>query len=311
MPGPSNARKKKKAQNKKDKHAKLHTSTGESASNDSSFEADRHPHTSADVFPDFSRLHVLSPSPDSLYSQEPLPLPDARHEDTEESEESDSLALETYDATFALLQQPIIYDPGNGPRVQDVRAFLSSPFSQPACSTEPLCAEFAQPEVLQMLLTVLPEETALFLWYNKSRRIGRVCPSCRRLYNLGDTLPDAVQDTHGDPDAQVEKPPSPLLYREQHISGLCSPLCFILAAFNCPGAIRAAWGRMAEELDDATWAQLNSVGASAGAHSDHGLGMLLRMTRLHDLGLAQLCTPEIEAEESDAQQWYPSVAVAA
>jgi hypothetical protein len=54
-----------------------------------------------------------------------------------------------------------IHDPGNGPRVRDTRAFLSSYFAQPPSLDEPLCAEFAQEEVLQMLMTVLPEETAL------------------------------------------------------------------------------------------------------------------------------------------------------
>jgi hypothetical protein len=54
-----------------------------------------------------------------------------------------------------------IHDPGNGPRVRDTRTFLSSFFAQPPAMDDPLCAEFAQEEVLQMLMTVLPEETAL------------------------------------------------------------------------------------------------------------------------------------------------------
>jgi hypothetical protein len=37
----------------------------------------------------------------------------------------------------------------------------SSYFSQPPALEDPLCAEFAQDEVLQMFCTVLPEETAL------------------------------------------------------------------------------------------------------------------------------------------------------
>src|SRR3984957_14648698 len=54
-----------------------------------------------------------------------------------------------------------IYDPGNGPRVRDTRAFLSYYFAHPPSLDDPLCAEFAQEEVLQMLMTVLPQETAL------------------------------------------------------------------------------------------------------------------------------------------------------
>ena len=60
-----------------------------------------------------------------------------------------------------LLQKPYIHDPGNGPRVRDARAFLDSYFAQPPALDDPLCAEFAQEEVLQMLCTILAEETAL------------------------------------------------------------------------------------------------------------------------------------------------------
>jgi hypothetical protein len=73
-----------------------------------------------------------------------------------------------------------------------------------------------------------------------------------------------------------------------------SPLCFIVASYNFPGAIRSTWGRMAEELDDATWTLLNGEGVG---QPDLGLSMLLKMTRLHDLGLAQLCLPELNIDE--------------
>jgi hypothetical protein len=60
-----------------------------------------------------------------------------------------------------LLQKPYIHDPGNGPRVRDARTFLDSYFAQPPALDDPLCAEFAQEEVFQMLCTILPEEAAL------------------------------------------------------------------------------------------------------------------------------------------------------
>lgn len=216
---------------------------------------------------------------------------------------------------------PNIYDPGNGPRVRDTRTFLSSFFAHPPALDDPLCAEFAQEEILQMLCTALPEETAIvrlsargdsrtptfiqILWYNKSRTIGRVCPCCRRLYSLGDVLPDLVQDTpKSSPETQ-----SPYLAREQEISGLCtrspsyatiiddslvgSPLCFIMASFNHPGAIKTTWGRVAEEVDDYTWELLNSPGSGAG---DQGLSLLVKMARLPDLGLGQLCMPDVDFE---------------
>ena len=72
-----------------------------------------------------------------------------------------------------------------------------------------------------------------------------------------------------------------------------SPVCFILASYNYPGAIRSTWGRMAEELDDATWDLLDGPGQQA---NDMGLGMLLKMTRCHDLGLGQLFFPEMEMD---------------
>jgi len=56
---------------------------------------------------------------------------------------------------------------------------------------------------------------------------------------------------------------------------------------------------MAEELDDATWAALDAPAAAAPADG-HGLGMLLKMTRLHDLGLAQLLAPELALDEEEA-----------
>lgn len=80
-----------------------------------------------------------------------------------------------------------------------------------------------------------------------------------------------------------------------------SPVCFIMASFNYPGAIKSSWGRMADEMDEQTWHLLNSPGEGLG---DLGLGLLLRMTRLEDLGLGQLCLPDLDLDsesDSDAQ----------
>ncbi|EKM74805.1 hypothetical protein AGABI1DRAFT_109820 [Agaricus bisporus var. burnettii JB137-S8] len=189
-----------------------------------------------------------------------------------------------------LLDSPFIYDPGNGPRVRDVAAFLASKyFSQPPAWDVPLCAEFAQQEVLEMIRTTLPEELSLMLWYNKSRATSRICPACQRLYHLGDKLPEHT--ALNDP-GLVSSPQNtnPRLLSEQEISGLCSPVCFILAAFNYPGAVRSAWGCMGDEMDEDAWDLLNGPGDGA-AHGElsQALGMLVKMTRLYDLGLSQLC----------------------
>ncbi|KAJ7280212.1 hypothetical protein C8J57DRAFT_1301938 [Mycena rebaudengoi] len=197
------------------------------------------------------------------------------------------------DSGELLPRKPFIHDPGNGPRIRDARAFLASSFAQPPAMDDPMCAEFSQDEVLQMLCTVLPEETALILWYNKSRSTSRICPACLRVFRLGDMLPPLMDDER----VHTANQPLPQLEREQEISGLCSPVCFILASYNYPGAITSAWGHMAEEMDDDAWALLNSCGeGNANTVVSSGLGLLIRMTRLHDLGLAQLCLPDVEWE---------------
>ncbi|KAF9532259.1 hypothetical protein CPB83DRAFT_759481 [Crepidotus variabilis] len=182
-----------------------------------------------------------------------------------------------------MFEPPFIHDPGNGPRVRDARMFLGSFFAQPPSLEDALCREFAQEEVLQMLMTVLPEETALILWYNRSRAKSRVCPACQRLYRIGDVLQDLIDER------PIEgKSMTPMQLREQELSGLCSPVCFVLASINFPDAIRSAWGRTAEEMDDECWEQLNGRITVANEMS-RTLGMVVKMTRLDDLGLEQLC----------------------
>jgi len=75
----------------------------------------------------------------------------------------------------------------------------------------------------------------------------------------------------------------------------------MLAAHRAPIPAKAAWGRMADDLDDETWGQLDKLeqpqSAKMPSEAGAGLGMLLKMTRLHDLGLAQLCVPGLVADE--------------
>ena len=128
-------------------------------------------------------------------------------------------------------EPPFIHDPGNGPRVRDVKAFLGSSFAQPVTSEK-----LGQKEVLEKLLKVLPEETAQvggrmrvahnindwyakILWYNKSRLKSRICPCCLRLYNIGDKLADLL-DTSGE--EMTDRPvQSVRQLREQELSGIC------------------------------------------------------------------------------------------
>ncbi|KAJ3985873.1 hypothetical protein F5890DRAFT_1572633 [Lentinula detonsa] len=200
-----------------------------------------------------------------------------------------------------LLQEPYIHDPGNGPRVRNTRAFLKSRyFSQPPALDDPLCAEFAQEEVLQMLKTVLPEELALILWYNKSRASSRICPACQRLYHVGEVLPDHATLTGGaKSDIKPLQPPE--LEREQELSGFSS--------FNqCdPRTTKAAWGHTADEIDDGSWTILNGgspliLKEGPGQNVAKALVMIVRMTRLDDLGLAQLCFPDVNWEVSNGSK---------
>ncbi|KAI0370898.1 hypothetical protein BV20DRAFT_943059 [Pilatotrama ljubarskyi] len=285
MPGPRNQKKKRAVQNKKDRRPLPQ------------------PPVSTSKSPSPTPAPATPPPPPAVLAAQHVSegyAYDAHHQSQRDLYEKYTVQyppqepLDEAPIPSALLKTPFIHDPGNGPRVKDPRAFLASRFAAPPSLDDELCAEFAEEAVLQMLCTVLPEETALILWYNKSRRTARICPACQRLYRLGDLLPDHLVGEGGQQGSETQS--SPYLAREQQLSGLCSPVCFILAAYNYPGAIRSTWGRMAEELDDATWDLLDAPPRAGGAVHDLGLGMLLKMTRCHDLGLGQLFFPELEGE---------------
>jgi hypothetical protein len=137
MPGPRNihAKKKRKCSGKKEKKPKQWL--------------DPTTHTTTSRSPPLSPLPPFTPP--QPYSLQEI------------AESLDSVVVEEL-----LPKVPYIHDPGNGPRVRDTRAFLSSYFAQPPALDDPLCAEFAQQEVLQMLSTVLPEETALVSLLNQT-----------------------------------------------------------------------------------------------------------------------------------------------
>lgn len=59
------------------------------------------------------------------------------------------------------LSMAFLHDPGNGPRVRNVREFLKSRFAAPASVEHEYCAVFVNDEVLEALRAVLPEEMAL------------------------------------------------------------------------------------------------------------------------------------------------------
>jgi len=55
------------------------------------------------------------------------------------------------------------------------------------------------------------------LWYNKSRAKSRICPSCLRLYSIGDDLADLIREDRGG--GRCNAPTQQL--REQKLSGFC------------------------------------------------------------------------------------------
>ncbi|KAF9075781.1 hypothetical protein BDP27DRAFT_1211948 [Rhodocollybia butyracea] len=294
MPGPSNGKRIRKSQGRSQKKKPIANTALSQPTDASSYKTS-----------DFS---TSLPSPITpIFDNIDNNLPADNHEKPtlNDASEYKQIAYAQYpepgdDYSHALFQKPYIYDPGNGPRVRDTRAVTSRYFSQPPAFDDPLCAEFAQEEVLQMLSTVLPDELALILWYNKSRATSRICPACQRLYHVGDVLPDHSTMTGDSLEKPVRSPPE--LEREQELSGICSSLCFILASFNqCdPRTTKAAWGHTANEMDDASWEVLNGASyllASEGQDAVKALVMIVRMTRLEDLGLAQLCFPDVNWEE--------------
>jgi hypothetical protein len=75
-----------------------------------------------------------------------------------------------------------------------------------------------------------------------------------------------------------------------------SLICFVLTSLSNPDIISDTWGQTAEDISDETWDLLDAnllEGHYTGPGKDTlGLSLLLKMTRLDDLGLEQLCLNE-------------------
>lgn len=119
------------------------------------------------------------------------------------------------------------------------------------------------------------------MWYNKSRISSRICPTCHRVYKIGDVLQD-LMDSEKEAETGSERQ-----VREQELSGLCSAVCFVVACMGFPGAIKRAWGHTGSEIEREDWDMLNDE--RGGNETSRLLGLAVKMTRLDDLGLGQLC----------------------
>jgi len=293
MPGPCNSRKRRQQQAKKEKSSK----------------AKRAALVDIGVLSNEQQLQT-EPIQDVFYELPKRDLSITREQDvenasTETAPTVESAGKEELEHSLSVVQQPFITDPGNGPRVKDVSAYLSSFFSIPPDLKDPICAAFTASGVLEMLMLALPREVAIITWFNKTRRVGRICPACQRLYKLGDTLLDPVTNAPLDP----RDPSTPKqLLREQELSGICTAACFLLASYSSHPHIaevtRGAWGRLEDEIDNdvynmmgatdlttatmildgpARWKSLLKGGGEE--FGDQGLGRVMKLTRCSDLGL--------------------------
>ncbi|KLO16587.1 hypothetical protein SCHPADRAFT_995014 [Schizopora paradoxa] len=294
MPGPRNGKKKRQQQAKKEKQLKAKRD----AQTDVASTGAQPPDSVDDLRDPYERPehneHFTNESNDEIAANNARPS--VVPQETKQTQPPESV-----------LQQPFITDPGNGPRVKDVSAYLSSFFCIPPDIKDPICAAFAAMGVLEMLMMALPREVAIITWYNRTRRTSRICPACQRIYKLGDTLLDPVSNMPVDP----RDPSTPKhVFLEQKISGLCSATCFLLASYSSQPHItevmRGAYGRSEDEIDNdvynmmgstdlvtatmildgpASWKGILRDRKGTDEFRDQGLGRVMRLTRCEDLGL--------------------------
>lgn len=259
MPGPCNSKKKRKNQTKKEKRVKAVRVPSEpppppveSRPSSPLASLSRSYSPLSEVEPNERykpiRSQPLRFNDNSLTTTRPIRSPASKPPRPERVE------YEPQKHTFdALLQRPCVEDLGNGPHVNDISAFLDSRICAPPSLEDPLSAEFAQQEVLEMLCKILPEETAMvraylflllmilvindlatcpasgqIMWYNKSRLKSRVCPACKRLYHLGDNTKEPLVDAFDDESLfgtrEMEKDQPRRKQSEQRISGICTSM---------------------------------------------------------------------------------------
>lgn len=229
MPGPSNVKKKpRKSNTKSPKNAsKKSPQTDDSLSlcdPDSplhlhaSHRGRRHSSGSPSLH---SPTQPHTPASPVHFYELPLTSSTFSKEEVEAVRGTEELVFDDGHAPEFLPQAPFIHDPGNGPRVRDTRMFLGSFFAQPPALDDPMCAEFAQEEVLQMLMTVLPEETAMVRElhiedvYTCSRTFYRYCgiiKAARRAEYAPHASDSIVSATHfqttstTNPDTSINNP---------------------------------------------------------------------------------------------------------
>jgi len=152
MPGPTSTKRQQKMQKKKERVKKAR-----SESTSTTLLALANLPESSAFDPPPARIEDFPSSPTypdefvitaSSIDEFPIPPPPLRHR-----------AIEPIEPPS--LSMAFLHDPGNGPRVRDVREFLKSRFAAPQSVEHEYCGAFANDKVLEALRAVLPEEMAL------------------------------------------------------------------------------------------------------------------------------------------------------
>lgn len=193
MPGPANAKKRKKAQAKKAKKDKAkaapvvqHAKVEQAADglHDVRTPPPPSPPLSRTASPIMDTPRIEEPRYKPIRSQPlryvttasapPIPAPDVHTPSPPRTPPPrpspppsppnpylQALASPPRDPFNLLSYVPPVEDRGDGPRVRHMPAFLASRICAPPSLDDALCAAFAAPEVREMLAAVLPAETAL------------------------------------------------------------------------------------------------------------------------------------------------------
>ncbi|CAG7851165.1 SubName: Full=Uncharacterized protein {ECO:0000313/EMBL:CCA71860.1} [Serendipita indica DSM 11827] len=189
-------------------------------------------------------------------------------------------------------EEPYIYDPGNGPRVRDFVAFLHSPFAvQPSVEFvrvgEPKGGaeddvDWTDNELVGLLARAVPDELALVLWYNRTRATHRICPTCQRVYHVGEALRPHLPGVDSEEEQSVteeEVKRHAARTAEQWLSGICSIPCFALSTYTLGPAAVLAYGLWWSQLDEGTKVALQPGEDEEERIDDQGLSAYVALSR--------------------------------
>ena len=152
MPGPTSTKRQQKMQRKKERVKKARSQSASTTllalANLPELSAYDPPPARIEDFPEPPSHPGEFVITASSIDEFPIPPPPLRHRAVEPIEPP-------------ALSMAFLHDPGNGPRVRNVREFLKSRFAAPANLEHEYCGAFANNEVLEALRAALPEEMAL------------------------------------------------------------------------------------------------------------------------------------------------------